>query len=96
MFLAGTNDLAWGQSVAAIHAAITTVTGIPLERGAKVLLMTVPECEARIETLDAERDALNALIKGDKREGVYVLQFYLPTYLPSLSMNPMIQTLERR
>lgn len=46
------------------------MTQIPLDAGAKVLLMTVPECAVISESLDAKRDALNRLIMEDSRDWV--------------------------
>jgi len=56
-----------------IHEGIVEISGIALENGAKVLLMTIPECGVRSEELDRERDELNSLILNDGRDGVYVI-----------------------
>jgi hypothetical protein len=55
-----------------IYSAIKSITSLPLENGARVLLMTVPECGVRSERLDRKRDELNGFIKEDgrAREGV--------------------------
>ena len=68
IFLGGTNDLGWGKSPLDIYEAIKSMTSLPLENGARVLLMTVPECHVRIKSLDSKRDELNGLIR--EREGV--------------------------
>jgi hypothetical protein len=68
IFLGGTNDLGWGKSPAEIFSAIKSITSLPLENGAKVLLMTVPECGVKRKSLDQKRDELNGFIK--EREGV--------------------------
>jgi hypothetical protein len=68
IFLGGTNDLGWGKSPVEIYAAIKSITSLPLENGARVLLMTVPECAVRSKSLDSKRDELNGMIR--EREGV--------------------------
>jgi hypothetical protein len=68
--LGGTNDLGWGKPLLDIHDALTTVSDIALENGAKVLLCTVPECEFESESLDKKRDGLNAFIRSDMRDDV--------------------------
>lgn len=75
VFLGGTNDLGYGRSVEAIWETIFSVTSIPMARGAKVLLLTVPECSAKNSQLDRRRRELNEKIRGDDREGVYVSHF---------------------
>jgi lysophospholipase L1-like esterase len=75
VFLGGTNDLGYGRSVEAIWETILLVTSIPMTRGAKVLLLTVPECSAKHTQLDRSRRELNEKIRGDDREGVYVSHF---------------------
>jgi lysophospholipase L1-like esterase len=84
VFLGGTNDLGWGGSARGIWEKVLEITGIPLRDGAKLLLMTVPECGVRREGLDRRRDELNGLIRGDAREGVYV--FDLHKHIPYHSM----------
>ena len=70
IFLGGTNDLGWGKSPSEIYSAIEQTTSIPLEAGAKVLLLTVPECAAKNKGLDRRRMELNQLIWEDERDGV--------------------------
>jgi lysophospholipase L1-like esterase len=85
--LGGTNDLAWGKSASTIHDALLSITDIPLNCGAKLLLFTVPECASKQgSSLDARRDELNELIKGDGRENVYT--FDLHEKIPYHSMDP--------
>jgi len=70
IFLGGTNDLGWGCSVKEIWDMISSITSIPLRHQANVLMLTVPECGVENEKLDAKRNELNALIKGDDRDGM--------------------------
>ncbi len=49
---------------------IRKVTAVPLAQGARVLVMTVPECGANSARLNGKREALNEAIKSDEREGV--------------------------
>ena len=70
VLLGGTNDLGWGKPVFDIHDALTSVSDIALENGAKVLLCTVPECGVKRESLDRKRDGLNTFIKSDIRDDV--------------------------
>ncbi|KAH7419702.1 SGNH hydrolase-type esterase domain-containing protein [Cadophora sp. MPI-SDFR-AT-0126] len=76
IFLGGTNDLAYSLSPTKIHDEIKAITALPLETGAKVLLMTVPECGVKNKKLDERRNELNSLIKGDERDGVYTLDLH--------------------
>jgi len=73
IFLGGTNDIAWGKSIDDIYSSILGITNIPLENGARLLIMTVPECHAKIQRLNDKRDKLNSLIKGDTRDDVFVM-----------------------
>jgi hypothetical protein len=70
VFLGGTNDLGYGKAPSEIHAAISQITDIPLSQGAKVLLLTVPECAVKIKSLNERREELNQLIWDDSRENV--------------------------
>lgn len=70
IFLGGTNDLAYSIAPTKIYDEIVAITNLPLATGARVLLMTVPECGAKSEKLNQRRDTLNELLKGDGREGV--------------------------
>jgi hypothetical protein len=70
IFLGGTNDLGWGKPTEQIHSAIRDTTEIPLENGARVLMLTVPECAAKIASLDERRKELNQAIWEDERDGV--------------------------
>ncbi|KAL5320392.1 hypothetical protein ACEPPN_011193 [Leptodophora sp. 'Broadleaf-Isolate-01'] len=85
VFLGGTNDLAYSISTTKIHDEIKAITALPLETGAKVLMLTVPECGVKNEKLDNRRNELNKLIREDAREGVYTLD--LNTLVPYHSMS---------
>ncbi|PVH72044.1 GDSL-like Lipase/Acylhydrolase [Cadophora sp. DSE1049] len=76
IFLGGTNDLAYSISPTKIHDEIKAITALPLETGAKVLMLTVPECGVKNAKLDERRDELNGLISGDGREGVHTLDLH--------------------
>lgn len=84
ILLGGTNDLGWGKPVFDIHDALSAVSDIPLENGAKVLMCTVPECGVKSESLDKKRDSLNTFIKSDMRDEVYI--FDLKEKIPYHSM----------
>jgi hypothetical protein len=58
-----------------IWSAMQYITAIPLSHGSKVLMMTIPECEAKSEKLDRKRSELNRLIEEDLRDDVYVRFF---------------------
>ncbi|KAL1836458.1 hypothetical protein VTJ49DRAFT_5133 [Mycothermus thermophilus] len=73
--LGGTNDIAMGYSPADIFSALKKVWDIPLSRNCKVLALTVPEAGLHgklRQEIDAERNHLNALIRGYRREGFHV------------------------
>ena len=70
IFLGGTNDIGWGKKIDDIWNAVVEITDIPLKSGAKLLMITVPECGAKSDSLDAKRNDLNSRIKNDSREGV--------------------------
>jgi hypothetical protein len=46
-----------------IYLALQDAWTIALESNSKVLALTVPECHARLQTLDDSRDQLNEMIK---------------------------------
>ncbi|TVY86723.1 hypothetical protein LAWI1_G006822, partial [Lachnellula willkommii] len=56
IFLGGTNDLGYGRDASEIFADIKKVLRMPLDHGARVVVMTVPECAVVSEKLDARRD----------------------------------------
>ncbi|TVY35972.1 hypothetical protein LSUB1_G005602 [Lachnellula subtilissima] len=62
IFLGGTNDLGYGRPANDIFTDIKNVLQMPLDHGARVVVMTVPECGVKSEKLDAKRDELNGFI----------------------------------
>ncbi|KAG9243385.1 putative GDSL-like lipase/acylhydrolase [Calycina marina] len=74
--LGGTNDLAYGRGAKEIFDALVDISNIPLEHGAKVLMLTVPECQHRSEGLERRRTELNDLIMNDGRRNVYKLDLH--------------------
>lgn len=74
IFLGGTNDLGYGRDASDIFADIKKVLRMPLDHGARVVVMTVPECGVKSEKLDARRDELNGFIRGvvEVEESLYV------------------------
>ncbi|KAF4626033.1 hypothetical protein G7Y89_g12134 [Cudoniella acicularis] len=77
IFLGGTNDLAYNRPANTILNDIKATVAVPLSRGARVLLMTVPECKVKRESLDTRRNELNGLIKGYAEENKDVFVFDL-------------------
>ncbi|KAK0108547.1 hypothetical protein ONS95_003347 [Cadophora gregata] len=76
IFLGGTNDLAYSILPTKIYDEIEAITALPLETGAQVLTLTVPECGVKSAKLDGRRGELNRLIKEDGRENVYALDLH--------------------
>ncbi|KAL2266645.1 hypothetical protein VTJ83DRAFT_5997 [Remersonia thermophila] len=77
--LGGTNDISRGFSPADIFDALKKVWDVPLSRGCKVLALTVPEAGLHgklRDEVDAERNRLNALIRGYRREGFHVYDLH--------------------
>lgn len=64
IFLGGTNDLAFNRPPQDIFDSIKAVLKFPLDNGARVLVMTIPECGVVSKKLDARRDEVNGLIRG--------------------------------
>ncbi|KAJ6115199.1 hypothetical protein N7486_000977 [Penicillium sp. IBT 16267x] len=71
IFLGGTNDLGYGFDSENIYASLQDSWAVVLQSGAKVLSLTIPECEARVKNLDLRRSALNTLILEHKAERYY-------------------------
>lgn len=72
IYLGGTNDLACRITPESIFKISTkSILALPLTHGAKVLIMTIPECESQL--LDQDRKELNEMIKewGRDTEGVW-------------------------
>ncbi|PBP19456.1 asparagine amidase a [Diplocarpon rosae] len=76
VFLGGTNDLAYSISPNKIYDEIKAITDLPLATGARVLLLTVPDCSAKSAKLDRVRGELNGLLKSDARDGVFLLDLH--------------------
>jgi lysophospholipase L1-like esterase len=68
LFLGGTNDLGYGLKPTEIFTAIRDVIGIPLSYGARILLITIPECAAKSTALDMKRNELNEMMKEEARK----------------------------
>ncbi|KAJ5652623.1 SGNH hydrolase [Penicillium longicatenatum] len=71
IFLGGTNDLGYGLESEKIYAGLQDSWDVVLQSGAKVLSLTIPECQARIRNLDLRRSALNTLILNHEVERYY-------------------------
>ncbi|KAJ5930834.1 hypothetical protein N7466_006327 [Penicillium verhagenii] len=69
VILGGTNDLAWGHDAKTIYAALRDCWNVALESGAKVLALTIPECQSTVK--DEERTAVNTLILDTKMDRFY-------------------------
>lgn len=67
VFLGGTNDIAYAKTPTEIFTTIRAIIAMPLEYGARILMMTIPECHAKSEALDERRDALNDMIKEEAK-----------------------------
>ena len=89
LLLGGTNDIGWGKPAEVIHDALVRISNIPLRKGAKVLLFTIPETAYRSPSFDARRAELNGLIKGDARDDVF--SFDLHAKIPYHSMDEEIR-----
>ncbi|KAJ5950070.1 SGNH hydrolase [Penicillium verhagenii] len=76
--LGGTNDLAFRHDAKKIYAALQDCWNVALESGAKVLALTIPECDSTIK--DKERSELNTLILDTKMDRFY--SFDLRTKIP--------------
>jgi hypothetical protein len=80
-----------------IYEAIVKVTDLPLAKGSKILLFTVPECGAVSASLDAKRNKLNEFIKNDTRENVFVpLSILFPPSIPPLPLHLLLKHKKRR
>jgi len=62
------SDLGYGFDSEKIYAGLQDSWGVVLRSGAKVLSLTIPECQARVKNLDLRRSALNKLILDHKAE----------------------------
>ncbi|KAF4620146.1 hypothetical protein G7Y89_g14677 [Cudoniella acicularis] len=75
--LGGTKDLAYNRPPDTTLEDMKATVAIPISKGARVLLMTVPECHAKNASLNTRRDALNGLIKNYAEENKDVFVFDL-------------------
>ena len=82
LLLGGTNDIGWGKPAEVIYDALVRISNIPLSKGAKVLLFTIPETAYRFSGVEERRAELNRLIKEDTRDDVFSFDLYakLPYY----------------
>ncbi|KAE9382177.1 SGNH hydrolase [Stipitochalara longipes BDJ] len=85
IFLGGTNDLGWGKHPSEIYSAVQATTQIPLDNGARILTLTIPECAAKNKGLDKRRAELNQAIWEDERDGVFTLDLFEKMPYHSLS-----------
>ncbi|KAJ5724784.1 hypothetical protein N7493_006512 [Penicillium malachiteum] len=69
--LGGTNDLGYRRSVDEIYTGLQGAWNIALESGAKVLALTIPECQVRSERMDSTRAQLNAAILAHQQKDFY-------------------------
>ncbi|KAJ5721226.1 uncharacterized protein N7483_009160 [Penicillium malachiteum] len=65
------NDLGYRRDVDEIYTGLQEAWNIALESGAKVLALTIPECQTRSEKLDSTRSELNAAIMAHQQKGFY-------------------------
>ncbi|KAK3985688.1 SGNH hydrolase-type esterase domain-containing protein [Cladorrhinum sp. PSN332] len=90
IILGGTNDLGFMFPPDEIFQKLTRVWDVALLKGCKVLALTVPEAAIRgpamRQRIDKERNELNDLIKGYKRDNFHV--FDLNAAVPHQSMSP--------
>lgn len=75
IILGGTNDLSVKTQTINIWPALQKVWSVPLSHSTKVLAMTVPECGNCDSKFNAERDALNLLILGEKTKNLYKFDY---------------------
>lgn len=85
LLLGGTNDIGWGKPAEVIYDGLVKVSDIPVSKGAKVLLFTIPETAYRSPSFDERRDELNRLIRDDPRDEVFT--FDLHAKIPYHSMD---------
>ncbi|KAJ6107851.1 SGNH hydrolase [Penicillium sp. IBT 18751x] len=76
IILGGTNDLGVGQRVDLIYHALEDCWNVALSSGAKVLAMTVPECAAKLDSLDTKRNTLNSHILKRESEQIHVIDLH--------------------
>ncbi|RDL29964.1 uncharacterized protein BP5553_10591 [Venustampulla echinocandica] len=87
LFLGGTNDLGRMRLPDDIFADIEKIVAIPLNQGARVVLLTIPECAAKVGWLNERRDVLNGMMKKRAEEDENVFVFDLHKAIPYHSMD---------
>ncbi|KAJ5633558.1 hypothetical protein N7528_001400 [Penicillium herquei] len=65
------SDLGYRRSVDEIYNGLQEAWNIALESGAKVLALTIPECQVRSAKMDSSRAQLNAAILGHQQKDFY-------------------------
>ncbi|PFH55847.1 hypothetical protein XA68_17516 [Ophiocordyceps unilateralis] len=76
VLLAGTNDLAYANEAPDIFDALQSCWDMAIARGAKVLALTVPECQARSKWVDETRRKLNDMILAHKQANFYAFDLF--------------------
>ncbi|CCU81345.1 GDSL-like lipase/acylhydrolase [Blumeria hordei DH14] len=72
VILGGTNDLISNQQTRDIWPVLKNVWEIPLACSSIVLALTIPECGLATPQVNAEREALNSLIRNHHSENFHV------------------------
>ncbi|KAJ5665518.1 uncharacterized protein N7477_007966 [Penicillium maclennaniae] len=70
------SDLGVGHRVDQIYHALEDCWNVALSSGAKVLAMTVPECAAKVDSLDKKRNTLNSHILRRESEQLRVIDLH--------------------
>ncbi|KAG5914557.1 hypothetical protein E4U53_004621 [Claviceps sorghi] len=76
IILAGSNDLAYRVPPESMYDAFQLNWAVPLNKGSKVLALTVPETKARSAWVDEDRDQLNELIRNHKQRNFYTFDLH--------------------
>ncbi|KAJ5157647.1 uncharacterized protein N7482_008747 [Penicillium canariense] len=76
IILGGTNDLGDGNRADMIYFALEDCWRVALTSGAKVLAMTVPDCAAKLESLETRRSTLNSNIMERESENFRVVDLH--------------------
>ena len=64
------SDLGYGRPSDKIYDALQETWQIALDSGAKVLALTIPECEVRSQSLDGRRAQVNSSILAHEADGL--------------------------
>lgn len=64
------SDLGYGRATDRIYNGLQETWQIALGSGAKLLALTIPECQVRSQSLDARRAEVNASILAHKADGL--------------------------